>query len=758
MAVILIMALKVQAQNQQLPLIPYPQEITVGQGKFNINAQTVISLGSSKKYIQEAGLLNDLIANSLGQPLKFSDNAKNNVIKISYNASLPGDESYTLNITPQNIILSAKTGAGIIHGIESIRQLLPVSIENKLQSKVKQLAVQAVNIKDEPKYAYRGMHLDVSRHFFSISYLKKYIDLLALYKFNKLHLHLTDDQGWRIEIKKYPKLTERGAWRTFNNQDSACMENAKTNPDFNIDPAHIVVRDGKTFYGGFYTQQDMKGIVAYAAKRHIDVIPEVDMPGHMMAAINNYPFLSCEGGSKWGELFTTPICPCNENVFAFAEDVYKEIFEIFPSKYIHIGGDEVDRTSWGQSAECKALMAKEGLKTVEELQSYFIHRMEKFFNKNGRKLIGWDEILEGGISPTAMIMYWRGWKPEAPVLAAKNGNTVIMTPGEPLYFDYQPDKNSIYNVYHFNPIPAKLTTAEGKSIVGAQANVWSEKIPTENRADYMVFPRMTALAEVLWTGKKDYDGYLNRLTQNYPRLDALKVRYRLPDLINVTENNVFTDEATLNISKPLPKMVLRYTVDGSIPNENSTEYTGTMKIAEPKKIKIAGFMPNGNHGDVYNINYVKQTFATPVSVNNLKAGLIGDYYAGFFKRTTLIPQEKPTEKFIVNNVLVPAKANAPSFGIRYKGYLNVPEKAIYTFYFTCDDGGVLKIANRLVVDNDGHHSAIEKDGQIALDKGLHPFAIDFVEGGGGFKLLLKYSVNGSAPQDVPADWLKHKAD
>src|SRR6202012_3130186 len=289
----------------------------------------------------------------------------------------------------------------------------------------------AVSITDAPTYAWRGMHLDVWRHFFSIAYLKKFINVMSLYKMNKLHLHLTDDQGWRIEIKKYPKLTEEGAWRTFDKNDSACMKRAKDNPDFEIDPSHIIHKDGKTLYGGFYTQAQMKGIVAYAAARHIDIVPEIDMPGHMMAAINSYPFLTCNGENKFGELFSRPICPCNETTFEFAENVYSEIMEIFPSKYIHIGGDEVDRSDWAKSDACKALMQREGIKDLPALQSYFINRMEKFFNAHGRKLIGWDEIIEGGISPTAIVMYWRSWVPDAPVKAVKNGNKVIMTPGNP---------------------------------------------------------------------------------------------------------------------------------------------------------------------------------------------------------------------------------------------------------------------------------------------------------------------------------------
>lgn len=486
----------------------------------------------------------------MGVTLKPGAGSK--AINMVYDETLP-IEGYHMDITPAAVTIKSRTPAGMFRAVETIRQLLPIGLENGSYHG-KTLSLPAVSIADQPEYAWRGMHMDVSRHFFSIGYLHKFIDLMALYKMNKFHLHLTDDQGWRVEIKKYPLLTRQGAWRTFNNQDSACMKMAKDNPDFEIDKSHIIQRDGKTLYGGYYTQAQLKELVAYAASKHIEIIPEIDMPGHMMAAITSYPFLTCNGENKFGELFSKPICPCNETTYEFAQNVFDEIMQIFPSQYIHIGGDEVDRTDWAKSAECKAMMQREGIKDLAGLHSYFINRMEKYFNSKGRRLIGWDEVIEGGISPTATIMYWRTWVPDAPVKAAKNGNSVIMTPGEPLYFDNPADQYSIYKVYHFNPIPAKLNKEEAKAIIGAQANIWTEKIPSENRADYMFMPRMTALAERLWNGDaKNYDGYLKRLTDQYKRMDALKVHYRLPDIPGIVSENVFTNNAVLSLKNHLLK-------------------------------------------------------------------------------------------------------------------------------------------------------------------------------------------------------------
>jgi hexosaminidase len=736
----------------KFPLIPYPNQLVMGSGSFTITAKTTIV--TTKEFGSEALELNNILKKGLGKPLLLSKVNKPHAIKLVYDAGITEPEAYTLSITQSEVVIRAKNGAGVFHAVETIRQLLPVSVETGMVHK--QLTLPVVAIQDQPAYEWRGMHLDVSRHFFSVSYLRKFIDRMALYKMNKLHLHLTDDQGWRIEIKKYPKLTEEGAWRTFNNQDSSCMKRSKDNPDFIIDKEHIIQRDGKTLYGGFYTQQEMKGVVAYATAKHIDIIPEIDMPGHMMAAINSYPFLTCNGENKWGTLFTKPICPCNETTFEFAQNVFSEIMDIFPSKYIHIGGDEVDRTDWGKSDACKALMEREGIKDLPALQSYFINRMEKFFNSKGRKLIGWDEIIEGGISPTAIVMYWRTWVPQAPVKAVKNGNTVIMTPGEPLYFDNQADQYSIYKVYHFNPIPQVLNAEEAKSIIGAQANIWTEQIPSERRADYMYMPRMTALAELLWTNKQDkYDSYLERLVQQYSRMDALKINYRLPDLPNLLNEYAFTDEGKLSIASPLKSLTLRYTTDGTLPDVKSPVLPYPLIIKKSELVKVAAFTPTGTRGDVYNLNYTQQHMLGAVKIAPPKAGLTCTYYKAYFKETALMKDAKADSVFITDKIEVPATVKAPSFGITYKGYIDVPADGIYSFYLTCDDGGVLNIGPDVVVNNDGNHSAQERSGQIALKMGAHPFKLDFIEGGGGFTLKLKYSVNGSAPQDVPADWFKN---
>lgn len=745
-------SLLAQSNPDQYPLIPYPVSLIAGNEHFTITPATKIVVADGL-FENEVAVLNIFFTNNFGKPLRQSKEQNGSYIRLIYDPFVKSPEGYRLTITAKQVLLSAKTPAGMFMAIQTIRQLLPPSIENKNGQRQKKLTLPAVIIEDEPAYAWRGMHLDVSRHFFSVTYLKKLIDLMALYKFNKFHLHLTDDQGWRIEIKKYPKLTEEGAWRTFNNQDSLCIESSKENPDFKIDPAHIFQKNGKTVYGGFYTQEQMRDVVAYATARHIDIIPEIDMPGHMMAAIDSYNYLSCDGKSAFGELFSIPVCPCLPGTFQFAKDIFTEIMDIFPGQYIHIGGDEVDRSFWAKSEECKALMEKEGLKNTAELQSYFIRNMEKFFNEHGKKLIGWDEILEGGVSKSAVIMYWRTWVPKAPVDAAKNGNKVIMTPGSPLYFSEQPDKNSLPNVYQYNLIPDGLTETEATNIIGAQANLWSEKIPAERRADYMIMPRMTALAERLWTNKSEYNFYLQRLTVHYQRLDLLHVNYRLPDL-PLLEKYVFTNQTELSVKKTLNNLSIRYTLDGSLPTIKSNLLTKPLVISQTKFIRLAAFRADGTRGDIYDLHYQKQSLANPALPSKINDGLICNWYKQAFKSTTLIPDDKPDGSMNVSNVIVPEEAKAPSFALKFRGYIQVPEDGIYSFYLTCDDGGILRIADREVVNNDGWHAPKEKNGQVALKKGLHKLAIDFIEGGGGYTLKLQYSKNGLEPQDIPDSWFK----
>ncbi len=503
-----------------LPLIPLPQKVEYHSGSFILSSKTIIQSKDTSSF--EALFLKENIKNQTGLELQILAEAPTAVSKINLVFDVEGPtesnlkEVYKLMVNNQSVTINAEYNQGLFYGIQTLLQMVPFEKKNEI-------AIPWMKISDAPKYAWRGMHLDVCRHYFPISFIKKYIDYLAHYKMNTFHWHLTEDQGWRIEIKKYPKLTEVGAWR--NGSMIGRYYDQK-------------IDDIK--YGGFYTQEEIKEVVAYASQRHITIVPEIEMPGHSLAALAAYPELSCTGGpfevgKKWG-VFDDVYCP-KEETFTFLENVLTEVLALFPSEYIHIGGDECPKTRWKSCAYCQKIIKEKGLKDEHELQSYFIQRIEKFVNSKGRKIIGWDEILEGGLAPNAAVMSWRGT--EGGIAAAKEKHYVVMTPGSHCYFDHYQGKpeneplaiggfTSLEKVYNFNPMPKELNLEEQKYILGAQANVWTEYILTPEQVEYMIMPRMSALAEVLWgtANPENFIDFKTRLQAQEIWLKNNNINYR----------------------------------------------------------------------------------------------------------------------------------------------------------------------------------------------------------------------------------------
>lgn len=739
------------AQEEGVPaLIPYPQKIEVGIGSFAFSTHTRLFRQDEGRFENEVFQLQEHIKSLTGVYLSSSAGGNGNVVEFIYKPAITHPEGYELDITPDKTSVSASSAEGAFYAVQTLVQLLP------LQASEGQVSIPVLSIVDAPAFAWRGSHLDVSRHMFTLDYLKKHIDRISMYKMNKFHLHLTDDQGWRIEIKKYPKLTQQGAWRYYNGQDSVVISRSAENPDFALDPRFIVKRDGENdIYGGFYTQDDLKEIIAYAASKHVEIIPEIDMPGHMAAAIAAYPHLT-DADAGWGKLFSIPINPCLDSVYIFIEDVLGEVVDLFPSQYIHIGADEVEKNTWEASGACGELMRREGITSVDGLQSYFISRVQDFVESKGKKLIAWDEALEGGVNENVNIMYWRGWVPNAPKEAAANGNPIIMSPTNPLYFDYTPDKSSIHSVYDFTVVPKNVSDAQASLIRGAQANLWTEFVPSENRADFMLFPRLIALAERVWTNQELFDSFGARLTAHYPILDRKGVNYRLPDLAGFALESVFVGKTDFYIASPLPDFNIRYSLDGGVPTTASDELVAPLPISKPTQLKFALFSPSGIRGDIYTVNYQPTTWSKAVNVKGktLKPGLQAQFFDQRIDKTTKISGE-PQQLFTVANFEVPDAITAPSYGVKFDGYIRVPTTGIYSFFLTVDDAGMLYIADKLVVDNEGPHSPLEKSGQVALNKGLHPLRLDFVEGGGGYALRLMYSVDGGETSPVPDAWLFH---
>jgi hexosaminidase len=528
---LLISSQQIVAQ-KGLNIVPMPAKVTAGKGQFMITPGTSIVLQGNELQT-EARLFNQYLQQQYGLTLPIGNKSTTNaIVLVSKQANNTAIGAYDLAITSKQVTITGDNAGGVFYGLQTLMQLLPASNKHSRQLPIPQLSIQ-----DAPRFNYRGMHLDVARHFMPVELVKKYIDYMATYKLNRFHWHLTEDQGWRIEIKKYPRLTQVGGWRNGT-----------------IIGRYPGKGNDSLLHGGFYTQEQIKEVVQYAADRHITVIPEIELPGHSSAAIAAYPELSCfpdedtkfpaectwAGPAKgkqvqqtWG-VFEDVFCP-SETTFGFLQDVLDEVMLLFPSAYIHIGGDECPKEAWKRSAFCQQLMKEKGLKDEHELQSYFIQRIEKYINSKGRKIIGWDEILEGGLAPNATVMSWRG--EEGGIAAARQRHDVIMTPGEFCYFDHAQTNNEdsvtiggylpLEKVYGYDPVPAVLTSTEANHILGAQANVWSEYIKYPSKLEYMIFPRMVALAEALWTPKsnKNWKDFERRLPVILSRLDKAAINY-----------------------------------------------------------------------------------------------------------------------------------------------------------------------------------------------------------------------------------------
>ena len=576
-------------------IIPLPQEIVTSQvNPFILKSGVKILYPEGNEKMQRnAQFLADYLKTATGKDFSIEAGTEGkNAIVLALGSEVETPESYQLKVTDQGVTITAPTEAGVFYGIQTLRKSLPIALGADV-------ALPAVEIKDAPRFGYRGAHFDVSRHFFTIDEVKTYIDMLALHNMNRLHWHITDDQGWRLEIKKYPKLTEIGSQRsgTVIGRNSGEYDN--------------------TPYGGFYTQEQAKEIVDYAAERYITVVPEIDLPGHMLAALAAYPELGLisrryEVGRQGG-LADDVLCAGNDQVLKFLEDVYGELIEIFPSEYIHVGGDECPKVRWEKCPKCQARIKALGLKSdknhskEERLQSFVINHIEKFLNDHGRQIIGWDEILEGGLAPNATVMSWRG--ESGGIEAAKQKHDVIMTPNTYLYFDYYQAKDTenepfgiggylpMERVYSYEPMPASLTPEEQQYIKGVQANLWTEYIATFSHAQYMVLPRWAALCEVQWStpDKKNYEDFLSRLPRLIKWYDAEGYNYAKHVFDVKAEFTPNPADGTLDITlTTIDNAPIYYTLDGTEPTSTSPVYDGALKIKENADFSAIAIRPTGN--------------------------------------------------------------------------------------------------------------------------------------------------------------------
>lgn len=611
---------------KDIQIIPKPTQVAVKEGVFKFSKETKFVVSGDFQKEASTALIQKFETAAGWKPEIATAIPASNFIQFKVDPALK-NEAYVLDVNSKSITITAKGNAGFIYGLESIRQLLPEAIESQYVVTSARWEIPAVTINDQPRFQWRGLMLDLSRHFFDKKYILQTIDRLAMHKMNVLHLHLVDDQGWRIEIKKYPKLTEVGAWRVD-------QENTSWNARLTVNP------DEKGTYGGFLTQEELKEIVKYAAAKNIEIIPEIEMPAHVSSAIASYPELACfdqrigvPSGGLWP--ITDIYCAGKESTFEFLQNVIDEVIAIFPSKYIHIGGDEATKTNWEKCPNCQKRMKDNGLKNTHELQSYFVKRMEKYINSKGKKIIGWDEILEGGLAPEATVMSWRGT--QGGIDAAKQGHDVIMTPETPCYFNfYQGPQNEepiafdAYNplneVYKFDPVVPGMTPQEAAHVLGGQANLWAEHLPGPKDSEYMIFPRLAALSETLWSTKesRNWVDFTGRLASLLRRYDHLGINYAKSAYLVTASSAADMSQKKINVTlkNEFPNPDIRYVLGNKNIDHNALKYTSPIEFTETTVLKASLFQNDKPVGKTFTDSIVfhkgvgrKVNYLTPFNQN-----------------------------------------------------------------------------------------------------------------------------------------------
>lgn len=726
-------------------IIPLPVRTTAGVGEIVLQEQIPVFYSETDHPLAGSYLIEQLNSLTGGTP-RFvkakSKKAKGKALVLTIGKLLGKNEGYTLTIDTGRITVAGEDAAGLFYGVQSLIQL----VFKGLDSHRRVVVIPCGQIQDYPRFAWRGMHLDVSRHFMPVEFIKQYIDILAMHKLNVFHWHLTDDQGWRIEIKKYPLLTEKGAWREGSADDPwTYFPNPAT--------------DGKPRYGGYYTQEQIREVVAYATQRGVTVVPEIELPGHSWAPLYAYPHLSCTGvpfklPSNVPFEFSDPFCAGNEEVFTFLENVFEEVLTLFPSTYIHIGGDEAKKTPWANCPKCQQRMKDAGLADTDELQSYFVSRVVSFLHARGRKAIGWDEILEGGLAEGAAVMSWRG--EEGAIEAAKMGHPVVMANSHFLYFNMSQSALSldrheagrampVDQLYEYEPVPHEIGIEHLKHFMGIQACLWTEYVSNPVTAQLRILPRLCALSELAWTQPelKNTKDFLQRLSIHLPLIAHAGHRFYVEYPRGLSLHNVFIDSLQVSLSSIYNNATILYALDYDGARGDWYTYSKPFSIDRSCKVRTKTILPGGHESMEVEAIFHQASYAPPVELKGILAsGVNWQYFEDSIGALTEWTPGTPLKSGVGINFSIPEGVRPDRYVLRFEAYIYIPENDIYTFATASDDGTLLYVDDKLLIDNDRVHGVVEKQQQLALAKGPHKIEVRFFEGNYGEYLQVKMGRKG----------------
>ncbi len=734
-------------------VIPKPLELEKRDGSFHLERKATLTYDSCFTDIGESiELFNEFLkCDYRGYSIRPVTGASGPAdITVCFNGQCK-DEGYILEIGHDDIKIEASDGRGVFYAFQSLMQLIYPYCTSRHGS----ISIPCIKITDAPEFKWRGLHFDVARHFFDKEFIFKLLDAMAIHKLNTFHWHLTDDQGWRIEIKKYPALTATGSWRS-----QTLVGHGSETP---------WIYDGHSA-GGYYTQDDIREIVEYARRLKINIVPEIEMPGHAVAALRSYPEYSCNGKrveefDRWG-VSTDLFCAGNENTYRFLTDILSEVIDLFPYEYIHIGGDECPKVNWENCPLCQKKIADNNLKDENELHIYFVKRIESFLRDRGKKTVIWDEINEGDLPLSAAIMSWRGYS--GGINALEKGHDVIMTPHMYVYFDYYQSGDNeplaigglldLQKVYSFKVVPEGTAPALRSRIIGAQANVWTEYIADEKQAEYMIFPRLAALAEALWTPESDlnYNDFSSRMNEEYARYDSKEINYRIQYPEGLSGQNLsLSDTFMTDLENDIACSSIHYTTGNSVPDENSPAFNTTLKIVPDSvcTLNAVTIMPSGRKSSVITGIIRRTALKEAIEADSLTPGLLCKLYTGDFRSTFNLPSSPPDTAFIARTIALQGWMPAELFGLGYSGYIEVPSDGIYSFFTTSDDGILLSIDNETVIDGNLRHHGITNQGCCALKKGLHHLQVRYFQTSYRKSMEVYFSSSETEKRLIPAEIL-----